>query len=335
MSCFGNHRSGSNVYQNCCTANCLCDFDGDMHSVSTAPIYVQQIFDAVRFNLQGMKTFSEQEFCPAIPPGHRIKRVIDIRCKRYFNPNNTDASENLNLDVDTSISGATFLTDAKGNYLSVVGADGTYSERIMYAETSDCDDQCMGTPVFGTQTVAISGDVIIELDLLLCDACNNEVVFTVCTTVKIAEKHQPLVLTNFFEICMPSTIDSAFLPRFTEFCNSACEARLATNNCGRDLNVDCNGTVSGNLIVAICLTCEKKIVVPVQLCILTTGYVEAPLQRNAVCSTFPSLFPQNIGRCSNSIETTGDDRPAFDDGCADTCNEDHEQRPPMRPQPRR
>ena len=330
MSCFGNNRSASNVYDNCCNANCLCKFDGDMRSIVTAPIYVQQIFDAVRFNLQGMKTFNEQEFYPAIPTGHRIKRVVDIRCRRCFNPNNVDDPDNLTLDVDTSISGATFLTDAKGNYLSVVGADGTYSERIMYAETSDCDDQCMGTPVFGTQTVAISGNVQIELDLLLCDPCGNEVIYTVCTTVNIAQTNQPMVLTNFFEICMPSAIDTAFLPRFTEFCNSACEARLATNNCGRDLNVDCNGTVSGNLIVAICLTCEKKIVVPVQLCALTTGYVEAPLQRNAVCTTFPSLFPQSIRNCGEPDDDC--DEPDIDQ-CENDCDEHH--RPPMRPQPRR
>ncbi|MBR5315359.1 MAG: hypothetical protein IKU44_01100, partial [Firmicutes bacterium] len=186
---------------------------------------------------------------------------------------------------------------------------------------------CMGTPVFGTQTVGISGNVTIELDLLLCDPCSNETLFTVCTTVTIAEPSRPMVLTNFFEICMPSTIDTAFLPRFTEFCNSACEARLATNNCGRDLNVDCNGLVSGNLIVAICLTCEKKIVVPVQLCVLSTGYVEAPIQRNAVCTTFPSLFPQTIKACDteNCLEEQDED-------C--DCENRPDQRPP-RPQPRR
>ena len=57
------------------------------------------------------------------------------------------------------------------------------------------------------------------------------------------------------------------------------------------------GEVTGNLIVAICLTCEKKIVVPVQLCVLTTGYVDAPLQQNAVCTTFPSLFPGPVKEC--------------------------------------
>lgn len=174
----------------------------------------------------------------------------------------------------------------------------------------------------GTQTVCIHGNVLIELDLLLCDSCNNEVIFTVCANVNIATKDQPMVLTNFFEICLPSTIDTAFLPRFTEFCNSACEARLATNNFGRDLNIEPDGNVCGNLIVAICLTCEKKIVVPVQLCVLSTGYAEAPLQRNSICTTFPSLFPAGIKECDTQ-------------NCEDEKECECECPPPKRPQPRR
>ena len=194
----------------------------------------------------------------------------------------------------------------------------------------------MGTPIFGTQNIAITGNVIIELDLLLCDSCNNDVIFTVCTNVNIAEESQPLVLTNFFEICMPSAIDTAFLPRFTEFCNSACEARLATNNCGRDLTVDSNGCVCGNLIIAICVTCEKKIVVPVQLCVLSTGYAQAAVQQNAICTTFPPLFPNQI-RPEDTEENCGGVGGDQDDCCS--C----EERPPrdecgcrpQRPQPRR
>lgn len=323
MSCFGG-RVTPDLYQNCCNSGNLCAFDGDMNSIVTAPVYVQQVFDAVKFNLQGMKTSKDQCFSPSIPKGYRIKRVVDIRCRKYFNPENIDDCDNLTLNVDTGISGASFLKDCNGNYLNVIGADGTYSEKIMYADTNECDEQCKGTPVFGTQTVEIYGDVIIELDLLLCDNCNNEHVFTVSAKINIAPKEQPMVLTNFFEICMPSTIDTAFLPRFTEFCNSACEARLATNNCGRDLNIGCHGEVSGNLIIAICLTCEKKIVVPVQLCVLSTGYLDAPLQKNAICSTFPSLFPNPIKECDTvNCEEEKDD------------NEDCQCNPNKRPQPRR
>ncbi|MBR5516591.1 MAG: hypothetical protein IKU53_01340 [Firmicutes bacterium] len=331
MSCFGG-RISHDLYQNCCNSNTLCEFNGDLSCVDSEPIYVQKVFDAVLFNMQGMKTVQNTSFAPAVPQGHRVKRVVDIRCRKSFNPCNVDDPSNLKLDVNTSISGATFLKNANGDYLQVVGADGTFSEKILYAETSDCDDQCKGTPIFGTQNIAITGNIIIELDLLLCDPCNNDSIYTVSADVNIADACQPLVLTNFFEICMPSTIDTAFLPRFTEFCNSACEARLATNNCGRDLSIDCNGCITGNLIIAICVTCEKKIVVPVQLCVLSTGYVQPAVQQNTICSSFPTLFPNRV-EVSDSDGCLGLE-VNDDDDCNDFCECSVGCKPP-RPQPRR
>ena len=368
MSCFGG-RVSQDLYQNCCNSGCLCQFDGDMSSVTSQPIYVQKVFDAVEFHLQGMKSVNGQAFSPRLPQGYRIRRVIDIRCRRSFNPSNIEDEKNLKLDVNTSISGATFLQDKCGDAVTVVGADGTFSQKLLYAETSSCDDQCMGTPVFGTQNIYITGNVIVELDLLVCDSCNNESVFTVCADVNVANSCQPLVLTNFFEICMPSAIDTAFLPRFTEFCNSACESRLATNNYGRDLCVGPDGTITANLIIAVCVTCEKKIVVPVQLCVLSTGYLQAPLQHNAICQTFPSLFPEGV-RASDSAAScsTCSENGSRNDGngtgcsCGDTgtvscgnggtlcgcgCDDNHEEQTrdddgcgcqsskPSRPQPRR
>ena len=355
MSCFGG-RISQDLYQNCCNSNNLCEFDGDLSKVCTEPIYVQKVFDAVLFHLQGMKTVQNMSFAPAVPRGHRVKRVVDIRCKKSFNPCNVDDPDNLNLDVNTSISGAQFLQNASGDYLQTVGADGTFSEKILYAETSECDSQCKGTPIFGTQNIAITGNVIVELDLLLCDSCNNDSIFTVYANVNIADSCQPLVLTNFFEICMPSAIDTAFLPRFTEVTNSQAEARLATNNCGRDLSVDCNGHITGNLIIAICVTCEKKVVVPVQICVLSNGYVNAPVQQNTICSSFPSLFP-NATRPQDTIDNCGIDCDDHhddcdpcsgggfigtcggchddDDRCNDSCYNDSCDCKPRRPQPRR
>jgi len=353
MSCFG-PRISPDLYQNCCNSNVLCHFDGDISSLKTEPVYVQKVFDAVSFHLQGMKSVSGQQFSPGIPPGHRIRRVIDIRCRRSFNPENVDDPSNLRLDVNTTISGASFLKNSAGELLTVVGADGNFSEKIMYAETSSCDEQCMGTPVFGTQNICITGNVIVELDLLLCDSCGNESIFTVCADVNMATENQPLVLTNFFEICMPSAIDTAFLPRFTEFCNSACESRLATNNHGRDLCVGPDGTVSANLIIAICVTCEKKIVVPVQLCVLSTGYVQSPVQQNAICQTFPGLFPNQI-KPEDTLENCGPSactpKPPLDECCSlnpcdpcdpcdpcgpcDPCDPCGRPNRPPRPQPRR
>ena len=55
MSCFGG-RVSQDLYQNCCNANTICEFNGDIDSLKSEPIYVQKVFDAVLFNLQGMKT---------------------------------------------------------------------------------------------------------------------------------------------------------------------------------------------------------------------------------------------------------------------------------------
>lgn len=322
MSCFGN-RVSTDLYQNCCNANTLCEFSGCLDDVVTEPLYVQKVYDAVLFNLQGMKTVQNQAFEPRLPRDYRVKRVIDIRCRRFFNPENVDDPRNLKLDVNTSISGATFLQNAQGEQLRVVGPDGNFSERILYAETSECDEKCMGTPIFGTQNICITGNVLVYLDLLLCDRCNNETVFTVCAEVNIADSSQPLVLTNFFEMCMPSVNNTAFLPRFTEFCNIACETRLATNNMGRDLCIGTNGEVSGNLIIALCVTCEKKIIVPVQLCVLSTGFTQIQPQQNPVCTTFPTLFPQQI-KVSDTIENCGSvaGDSDCDCGCKDSCKDD-------------
>ena len=54
MSCFGG-RVSQDLYQNCCNANTICEFNGDIDSSKSEPIYVQKVFDAVLFNLQGMK----------------------------------------------------------------------------------------------------------------------------------------------------------------------------------------------------------------------------------------------------------------------------------------
>lgn len=318
MSCFGGNIS-PDLFQKCCNANQLCEFSGNLRDVVTEPIFVQKVYDAVLFNLQGLKTVTGQCFSPAIPKGHRLKRVIDIRCKRFFNPLNVEDPRNLTLDVDTTISGATFIQDAQCDPIRVVGPDGTFSEKVLYADTEDCDEKCKGTPIFGTQNIAITGDVLVTLDLLLSDRCDHEVVFTVSANVNIAEPNSPLVLTNFFELCMPSTQNSAFLPRFSEFCNPACETRLATNNIGRDIVVCPDGTIKANLIIALCVTCEKKIVVPVQICVLSTGFVQLAPQVSAICTTFPSLFPNQIKE-SDTQELCRDVRGEAEDRCDDICD---------------
>lgn len=298
MGCFNNCNCispNSNSIDNCCNANHLCDFDGDMSKVVAEPIYVQKVYDAVLLNLQGLKTVSNQTFTPAIPSGFRLTGIAGIKCKKCFNPANIADPNNLTISCNTTISGASFVNDANGE-VKVVGPDGSMSEKLLYVDTSTCDRTDKGTPIFGTQKVSISGNVCVTLDLIVMDNCGREICYPVSANVNIATVAAPLLLTSFFEMCMPSVFDTAFLPRFAELCNVACETRLATNSLGRDLTIDSNGEVSANLIIAMCVNCEKKIVVPVELCVLSTGFLELSPNTSQVCANFPQLFPTQINK---------------------------------------
>ncbi|MBS4540156.1 hypothetical protein GOQ27_16880 [Clostridium sp. D2Q-11] len=280
--------------EQCCDATTGCDFDGSLRNVVTEPIYVQKVYDAALFNLQGLRTIAGQGFRPRLPVGSRILRVIDIRCKKFFNPADIKDPKNLTVTPETEISGADFVKCGDKD-VKVIGPDGTRSERLVFVDTTDCDEEDRGTPIFGTQNIKITGNVIVEIDILYTDDCGERCRATLTANVPVAPINDPLILTNFFQLCLPSVFEGAFLPRFTEFCNIACETRLATQNITRDLMVNPEtGAVRGNLLVSLCVTCEKKIVVPVQLCVLSTGFPQLAAEIAPICETFPSLFPRQI-----------------------------------------
>lgn len=293
MTNFSN-RSSSGFSEPCCNGNTLCHFNGNLDDVVSVPVYVQTIYDAVQFNLQGMKTIQHQTFSPAIPCGYTVSRIADIRTRAFFNPCNIDDPRNLRAEMDTTLSGATFVQDCHGNPVTVIGPDGLTSQKILYPDNTCCDEDCMGTPVFGTQNVKISGNIIVYIDLILCNNCNHETRFTVCAEIPVATESRPMCLTNFFEICIPASTEHAFLPRFTELNSISSEVRLATNNCGRDLTINSNGELSGNLIVSVCVNAEKTVVAPVQMCVLSTGMADVPAQTNSGCNGFPAMFASGI-----------------------------------------
>lgn len=322
MTCFNNYTS-SGIFNSGCSGNTLCEFDGCLDNVVSVPLYVQTIYDAVQSNLQGMRSVQNQTFTPAVPCGYTISRVCDIRAKAFFNPANINDPRNLTVDIDTSLSGASFLEDCHGDPVTVNGPDGMCSQKILFAENCGCDDEGRGTQIFGTQNVRISGSVQVFIDMILCNNCHHETKFTVCADVPVATASNPLMLTNFFEICMPSSTDHAFLPRFSELTAVKPEVRLATNNCGRDFNIDSEGRLTGNLIVALCISAEKKVTAPVQICVLSTGMADVPSQRNSVCSGFPAMAAGPITADNGSDCGCGSNHPGWHthDGCG--CNNDN------------
>ncbi|EOD00572.1 hypothetical protein [Caldisalinibacter kiritimatiensis] len=293
------------ITEKCCTGETGCEFDGTLRNVRAESIYTQKVYDAALFNLQALRTITEAPFKPALGPGARIIKVTDIRCKKFFNPENIDDPANLTVTPKSTISGASFVKDACSDPVEVVGPDGMFSEKIIYTDTQACDEKGKGTPVFGSQVVKISGNVTVEIDVIFTDNCDKRCKATLVGDIQIAPPKHPLSLTNFFELCIPSVFDTAFLPRFAEFCNLICEPRLATNSIMRDIDVDpITGTVKVNLIVALCITCEKKIIVPVQLCVLSTGFPVLQAETAPICTAFPTLFPEQIdedkGHCCST-----------------------------------
>lgn len=286
---------GLNISDRCCIGNTGCEWDGTLKNVRTEPIFVQKVFDATLMHLQALSTVNDIVFTPSLGENTRITKILDLRCRRYFNPSNIEDAENLLVEPETMLSGGQFVLDSDGEPVQVVGPDGFMSEKLVFANTSECDEEGKGTPIFGTQRVTVSGSVIVEMDVVIQTPTSRRRTITLTAVVPIESTE----LTNFFELCVPSMYNSAFLPRLAEFCNIMCETRLATNSITRDLTIDPEtGEVSADLIVAICIACEKKIIVPVQLCVLSTGFPELSPEISPICTTFPTLFPDQIDEYS-------------------------------------
>lgn len=284
------------VTDRCCRGTTGCEWDGTLRNVKTEPIFTQKVYDATLVNLQALSTINNVRFRPDLGRNARIIRILDIRCRRFFNPENINDPRNLIVDPETVLSGGQFVKDGKGNPIEVVGPDGFQSEKIIFADTSECDEEGKGTPVFGTQRVRIRGNVIVEIDAVVQSTSSRRRTVTLTANVPIT----PVELTNFFELCIPSVFASAFFPRFAEFCSVLCETRLATNSITRDIEINPEtGAITVDLIIAICISCEKKIIVPVQLCVLSTGFPELSPEVSPICTTFPTLFPKQIDENSN------------------------------------
>lgn len=294
-----------NITDRCCTGTSGCEWDGTLRRVVTEPVYVQKVYDATLVQLQALSTVNSIQFTPRIGANSRITRVLDIRCKRFFNPANINDPRNLVVDPETILSGGEFVKKPNGEFVEVVGPDGLTSQKIIYADTSECDHIGRGTPVFGTQRILLKGNVFLEIDVLVIDSRGRRSKVTLSSNVPIAPINAPIILTNFFELCVPSVFGGAYFPRFAEFCNILCETRLATNSISRDIRI-CpeTGEVRIDLIIAICISCEKKIIVPVQLCVLSTGFTEISPENSPICTTFPTLFPKQIDE--NSVQPLPD-----------------------------
>lgn len=317
MSCCGGKKDPVlGIRDSCCTSDSGCkDFDRrNLRDVKVEPIYVQKVYDAALVQSQAMIGGSSIHLEPRLERDSRIVSVSDIRCTRYCHGIPT-----LELDSCTKFNGA------KEVGCPVIGPDGTASQQPIYVDTETCDEKCKGTPIYGTQNITIGGYVTLEIDAMVRKNCGNRCKVTLKGKVYVNPQecgsgpgkggHNGTINSmNFFELCVPSTTGGAFLPRFTEFCNVNCEPRLITNSAERDIRVDSeSGRVSANIFIALCISCEKKIVVPVQLCVLSTGFPQLSPADSSICSSYPSLFPNQTD--PTSVRECLDAKADEDDDC--------------------
>lgn len=314
MSCSNNNNNIENngvspisniIREKCCIGQTGCDWDGNFDDVTLEPIYVQKVYDAALFNLQGIAYAQAQTFSPKLPVGSSIVAINYINITKYFDPTDCKNPSNFRIVPHTTLQGAQFV-QCNCEDEKVIGPDGTCSEKIIYVDTSCCDSINRGTPIFGSQNIKIKGLVRIDIEVRYIDpdvgSCPITQLLTGYFNIVAPGSGGDLILTNFFELCVPSTSNSAFLPRFTELCNASLTGRLMTNNITRDLTVTCDGTVEANILISVCVTCEKKIVLPVQLCVLSTGFSQLSPDTGMICSNFPSLFPKQIDEATISNE---------------------------------
>ena len=71
--------------------------------------------------------------------------------------------------------------------MRVIGPDGTASESVIFVDTSECDEKGKGTPIFGTQNITITGDVLVEIDVLFRDNCDEQCKATLTAMCRLEE----------------------------------------------------------------------------------------------------------------------------------------------------
>ncbi|KXZ40200.1 hypothetical protein SAMN05661008_00247 [Alkalithermobacter thermoalcaliphilus JW-YL-7 = DSM 7308] len=112
-------------------------------------------------------------------------------------------------------------------------------------------------------------------------------------------------------LCIPSTA-AAMKPFLAEFCAVICNFDVIggingfSQECPKphsdeesQVNKSVNSSqkttdITFNGILTLCITCEKKVKVPVQLCVLSTGFCDQGAIQPTVCSEFPKLFPDQV-----------------------------------------
>ncbi len=278
-------RSGLSIEQtdSCCTANSGC---------VTPPVYSPE------------DIIAECIFTDKVYDAILIREEAD-QCKTVFFdiPDNVpEGTEIINATITCSVKpnggSSGVVIEPKINSINGHGCPsaptpiGSGADRIPldFIDTSECDAEGRGTPIVVDQEIDVYGEVLITISGTASLPNGNTRDFTVKKVVRIDD----FMIKRFARLCIPSTF-AAQKPYLTEFCAVLCDAILPLGLDSLEIvNRDGNLALKANLVLLFCIVCEKKIIVPVQLCVLSTGFCQPEEQEGGLCVEFPRLFPEQV-----------------------------------------
>ncbi len=269
------------VEKTCCSANssCTTPYEYDPEKIISECIFVEKVYDSVIINKE----------VDAVP-GNIKSKPINVSLESEI--------EKLNITCSTKeITVTPLVTKINGTdvtpFPTPTGPGGIDQIPLDFIDTSKCDLENKGTPIYIAQTVEISGKINLGISGVV-KSCSEP---KFCKFKTTASKNiDDISINAFAKLCIPSTA-YAMKPSLAEFCSISCELVLPNGLDDVSL-IDDAGDIKvkiENAFLVLCITCEKKVKVPVQLCVLSTGFCEPPKQLG-LCSDFPQLFPDQINK---------------------------------------
>lgn len=250
------------------------------------------------------KIISECIFVEKVYDSRIIRKEIDTVVTSTFNPgfsltgavafdNVTISCSSVGISVLPTIVTINGITPPIGP--TPTGPGGVDQIDLSFIDTSECDALGKGTPIIIEQELDVSGTVAIRISGNVLFADGTIRTFNTVLNVLLT----PQTITGFAQLCIPST-SAALKPSLAEFCAALCDFILPAGP--NSLTILNPTTIQVVGALAICITCEKKVKVPVQLCVLSTGFCKPP-EQGGICVEFPKLFPDQVNT------------PIIDDDC--------------------
>lgn len=263
-------NGGGNI-ADCCNGKIECNMPQCLHQMHPACIFVEKVFDARLFKKE--REVDVNDLIVSITPDLDAVDTVNVQCELI-----SLSTEIVQLFVDDQE--VTPLVTIPGP-----GGDQTLVPQT-YVDSTRCDLEGKGTTISMRQRV----EVTYTVELTVTGTGTKGIIpldYTGTATITDGTFTFSVLIDDF---CFPPT---------SQYPISVLDACLA--NCIFDLisfTFDAaNDELTLNGVLIFCLFCEKKIKVPVEICVLTTGPCKIPENRGYCDSlSFPEVFQPAMHR---------------------------------------